>query len=142
MVILAGLHVVSLDVSDEFPSSGVCVIHKISVNRTIYWFWPFIRKNTAIFIQGWNLGWCNIRTFGIFKAHWFWITRKLFKILKATGMQFCQYDSFLFFLAWEKNFRSELCILPVLAQNQHIWNFHVYLMASNNRKLISHFRNP
>ena len=35
MVILAGLHVVSLDFSDEFPSSGVCVIHKISVNRTI-----------------------------------------------------------------------------------------------------------
>ena len=31
MVILAGLHIVSRDFSDEFPCSGIRVIHKISV---------------------------------------------------------------------------------------------------------------
>ena len=30
--VLACLHVVSHDFSDEFPCSGICVIHKISVN--------------------------------------------------------------------------------------------------------------
>ena len=34
------------------------------------------------------------------------------------------------------------CVLPALAQNQHIRNFHVLLMALKNRKLISHFRSP
>ena len=32
MVTLAGLHDVSRDLSDEFPYSSICVIHKISVN--------------------------------------------------------------------------------------------------------------
>ena len=33
MLILAGLHVVSRDFSDESPCSGIVVIHKISVTR-------------------------------------------------------------------------------------------------------------
>ena len=32
MVVLAGLHVVSRDFLDEFPCSGIRVIHKISIN--------------------------------------------------------------------------------------------------------------
>ena len=37
VVILAGPHVVSRDFSDEFPCSGVRVIHKMSLNGSYLW---------------------------------------------------------------------------------------------------------
>ena len=53
MVILAGLHVVNPDFSDEFQSSGICAIHKISVLMGLFLDSGFHKeKNTAIFIQG------------------------------------------------------------------------------------------
>ena len=50
-----------------------------------------------------------------------------FDILKAFGMPLCQYDSFYILFGRRKKMPfSDLCVSPVLMQNQDICNFMIH----------------